>query len=127
MAPADIRPALMALRQLIIETAQEMEITDLQETLKWGEPAWLTKGGSTLRIGWKPATPGQYALYFHCKTRLIATIREIYGDLFDYDGNRAILFNLGEAIPVAEVRHCISLSLSYHSIKHLPMLGGCPT
>ena len=123
MAPADIRPALMALRQLIIETAQEMEITDLQETLKWGEPAWLTKGGSTLRIGWKPATPEQYALYFHCKTRLIATIREIYGDLFDYDGNRAILFNLGEAIPVAEVRHCISMSLNYHTIKHLPMLG----
>jgi hypothetical protein len=74
-------------------------------------------------MDWKPKFPNQVFVYFNCKTTLIETIKEIYGDLFVYEGNRAIVLDLSKAIPLAELRHCISLSLRYHKIKNLPLLG----
>jgi len=122
--PVPIRKKMLFLRKLVIDTASETEgIGSLEETLKWGEPAYLTKTGSTIRMDWKKSSPEQYALYFHCKTRLIDTFREIYGDCLRFDGNRAIVFNENDEIPVDELKHCISLSLTYHLVKHLPMLG----
>lgn len=116
----------MFLRQLILDTAREIaEVGVLEETLKWGEPSYLTipKTGSTIRIDWKRKTPDQYAMYFHCKTTLVDTFKEIYGDTFRYEGNRAIIFNMDDDIPVEELKHCIALSLSYHQRKHKSMLG----
>ena len=114
----------MYLRRLILETASESDdIEKLEETLKWGEPSYLTKGGSTIRIGLKKENPKQYAIYFHCKTKLVDTFREIYLGVFSFEGNRAIVFGENEEIPVEELKHCIYLALTYHSRKHLPMLG----
>lgn len=40
------------LRELVIETAGETHGVDvLEETLKWGEPSFITKNGSTLLNG----------------------------------------------------------------------------
>jgi hypothetical protein len=65
MYPKRMRQKLMLLRQLVLDTASETEgITTLEETLKWGEPSYVTKGGSTIRMGWKESKPDQYALYF---------------------------------------------------------------
>jgi len=122
--PVYIQEKMLFLRKLVIDTASETEGIDrLEETLKWGEPAYLTKTGSTIRMDWKKSSPQQYALYFHCKTRLIDTFRELYGDSLRFDGNRAIVFKENDEIPVDVVKHCILLSLTYHRIKHLPMLG----
>jgi hypothetical protein len=122
--PEHMRKKLMFLRQLIIDTAAETEgVYTLDETLKWGEPSYLTKGGSTIRIDWKKSRPDQYAMYFHCKTKLIDTFKELYNDKFRFEGNRAIVFNQSDKIPVAALKHCISLSLTYHRRKNLPMLG----
>lgn len=122
--PAPIREKMFFLRKLVIDTASETEgVGTLEETLKWGEPAYLTKTGSTIRMDWKKSSPQQYALYFHCKTRLVDTFKEIYGDSLRFEGNRAIVFNDSDKIPVNELKHCISLSLTYHLVKHLPMLG----
>jgi len=122
--PKHMREKLMFLRRLVLNTAAETEgVTAVEETLKWGEPSYVTKSGSTVRIDWKKSTPHQYAMYFHCKTKLIDTFKELYGDKFKFEGNRAIVFNENDEIPVDELMHCISLSLTYHSRKHLPMLG----
>lgn len=88
----------------------------LEETLRWGEPAYLTqsKSGSTIRIDWKQKHPDLYAMYFHCKTTLVDSFREIHGDTFRYAGNRAILFAMEDEIPVKELKHCIALALTYH-------------
>ncbi len=124
MYPKVIQKNLQFLRKLIIETASEMNtINKIEETLKWGEPSYTTKNGSTIRIGWKEKTPNQYAMYFHCKTKLVDTFKERYRDTFKFEGNRAIIFNTIDPVPVDELKHCIELSLSYHLIKHLPMLG----
>jgi len=122
--PIDIQDKLLFLRGLILETASEIDNENkIEETLKWGQPSYTTKNGSTIRIDWNKKNPDQYAIYFHCKTKLIDIIKERYTNLFKYEGNRAIIFNTGDIIPAQELKHCISLSLTYHTIKHLPMLG----
>ena len=63
--PKEVLPKMLALRQLLIDTAEEINLAKLTETLKWGEPSFLTKHGSTLRMDWKKGTPNQYQLY--CK------------------------------------------------------------
>jgi len=124
MYPKRMRQKLMLLRQLVLDTASETEgIITLEETLKWGEPSYVTKGGSTIRIGWKESKPDQYVLYFDCKTSLVDTFKERYDNEFKFEGNRAIVFNGSDVLPIDEVKHCILLSLTYHSRKHLLMLG----
>jgi len=122
--PESMGQKLLFLRQLILDTASETEgVKELEETLKWGEPSYISRSGSTIRIGWKKSNPKRYAIYFHCKTKLVDTFREIYRDVFKFEGNRAIIFEENDEIPIDELKHCISLSLTYHSRKHLPMLG----
>lgn len=122
--PEPMGKKLHYLRQLILETAAETEgIDQLEETLKWGEPSYLTKSGSTIRINCKKSDPKQYAIYFNCKTSLVETYRELYGDTFSFEDNRAIVFNANDTIPIEELKHCIFLALTYHNRKHLPMLG----
>ena len=122
--PTHMRKKLMFLRQLVLDTASETEgLAAIEETIKWGEPSYIAKGGSTVRIGWKASNPSQYAMYFHCQTKLVDTFKEVYGDKFKYEGNRAIVFDKNDKIPVKELKHCIALALTYHSRKHLPLLG----
>lgn len=122
--PSNIKNCVLEMRNLIIETAKEMdEIDELIEDLKWNEPSYITEIGSTLRVGWNSSRPDQYGLYFHCQTTLIETFRYVFPDHFTYEGNRAIIFKPGEAIPLDELKLCISLALKYHKVKHLPYLG----
>ena len=122
--PAKVRPKLLHLRKLILEVARATDgIEQLEETLKWGEPGYLTKHGSTIRIDWKEKTPDQYAMYFKCTSRLIPTFRTIYSTTFTYAGDRAIVFGMHDAIPEEALKQCIQAALTYHRVKHLPTLG----
>jgi hypothetical protein len=122
--PYFVHDKMLSLRKLVHETVEELEtVTALEETLKWGEPSFLTKHGSTLRMDWKDKSPDQYALYFKCTSRLVPTFKTVFGDLFTYEGNRAILFRLDDHLPEDEVKACIKATLMYHKVKHLPMLG----
>ncbi|MGG3508538.1 DUF1801 domain-containing protein [Paenibacillus lautus] len=121
--PKHIQSRLLNLRQLILDTAMETEgVDNVEETLKWGEPSYITKKGSTIRIGWKQSSPDQYAMYFNCNTKLVETFKEVYRDLFNFEGNRAIVFAENDEIP-EELKQCIALALTYHTRKHLLMLG----
>lgn len=122
--PKHVHQKMMCLRQLILDTASESkDVGALEESLRWGEPSYLTENGSTVRMDWKKSRPDHYALYFHCKTRLVDTFRELYGDRLTFEGSRAIVFHQKDAIPIDEVKHCVYLSLTYHRRKHLSMLG----
>src|SRR5210317_960960 len=89
--PDLVRTKMLNIRKLIIEAAGETEeITDLEETLKWGEPSYLVKNGSTLRMDWKIKNPDQYAIYFKCTSKLVPSFKMVYGNLFKFEGNRAI-------------------------------------
>ena len=122
--PKDVRKKILHLRELIIDTANEIdEITSLEETLKWGEPSYLVKNGSTIRIDWKQKSPDQYSMFFKCTSKLAPTFKSVYGNVFKYEGNRAIIFQIDEKLPETELKKCIRAGLTYHKVKHLPLLG----
>lgn len=122
--PDFVRDKVQYLRELVIETAKETEgVTHLEETLKWGEPSFVTKHGSTFRMDWKEKSPDRYAMYFQCTSRLVDTFRMVFDDKFEYEGNRAIVFRLKQEIHVEELKECIKASLTYHKVKHLMTLG----
>jgi hypothetical protein len=119
--PKPLKAKLLALRRLIFDTAKTTKgVGALQETLKWGQPSYLTpetKSGSTIRIDQVKSAPGQYAVYFHCQTNLVETFRELYPKEFSYGGNRSILLNAKGEVPEAALRHCVALALTYHLTK----------
>ncbi len=122
--PAPIRKKIRHLRKLIIAAAGEIpELKDLEETLKWGEPSYLAKKGSTIRIDWKKKKPEQYAIYFKCTSKLVTTFKEVYNNDFTYEGNRAIVFQMEDKIPEEKLKHCIKAALTYHKVKNLELLG----
>ena len=63
--PESAQNQLLHLRDLVLKAASEIDgLEKLEETLKWGEPSYLTKHGSTIRMDWKTKTPEQFAIYF---------------------------------------------------------------
>ncbi len=121
--PVNVARVLNQIRDLIFSVASQEGLGALEETLKWGEPSYIAKSGSTIRLDYKEKDPKQVCLYFNCKTTLIETFKEVYGGTFNYAGNRAIIFQLNQQIPVKELSHCISMALHYKKLKHLPLLG----
>ena len=119
--PERMREKLLFLRRLIIETAATTDgVGGLEETLKWGEPSYLTpqtKSGSTVRIDWKKKKEDEYAMYFKCTTTLVESFREKYPTEFKYGGNRSIIFNEEDEVPVEELKDCIAMALTYHLRK----------
>jgi len=114
--PEPSRTGLLSLRRLIFETARATpKVGTVQETLKWGQPAYLTpetKSGSTIRLG-RPKQGG-FALYTHCQTTLISDFRSVFPDDFAYEGNRAIHFKDSTTLPLDKIQLLISSALTYH-------------
>jgi hypothetical protein len=121
--PDAVKSQLEYLRSLIFQVAADLALTDVDKSLKWEEPSYHVKHGSPIRIDWKQRSPDNYYLFFNCQTRLIDTFRELYSDILDFQGNRAIVLNLHQPIPEHAIKHCIELALTYKNRKHLPLLG----
>ena len=119
--PDAVRAKLLTLRAMILETAAKLDgVGPLEETLKWGQPSYLTTRsgtGSTIRIDRVKPGGDRVAMYFHCQTDLVATFRELYPAQMEYGGNRSILFDASARIPDKALRHCIGLALTYHARK----------
>jgi hypothetical protein len=116
--PAIVRSKLLALRELVFDTAARTPgVGRLDETLKWGEPAYVTAqsgSGSTVRVGWKRARPTQYAMYFHCQTNLVETFGTLFPGEFRFEGRRAIVFELSDTVPADSLSFCIAAALTHH-------------
>ncbi|GAB4551943.1 MAG: DUF1801 domain-containing protein [Rhizobacter sp.] len=116
--PPSARRKLLRLRELIFKTAAATPgVGEIEETLKWGEPAYLTsqsKSGSTVRLGWKKARPTQVAMYFNCQTTLVESFRTLFPNDFSFEGNRALVFDESDAVPTDALGHCIAAALTYH-------------
>ncbi len=71
--PPAVRAKLLALRELVIDVAARTPgVGPLTETLKWGQPSYLTEetgAGTTVRLGRLKTSEG-CALYFHCQSGL---------------------------------------------------------
>jgi len=118
--PKAIQSELMHLRTLIFDTAANTDgVGALEETLKWGQPSYLTANsgsGTTIRIDGL-ADRGKYAMFVHCQTNLVAQFRDLYPQTFQYEGNRSLVFRTGQKIAEPALRHFIALALTYHLKK----------
>ena len=116
--PPGVRRRLLALRALIFDTAARTPgVGELEETLRWGQPAYITaqsQSGSTVRIDWKKSQAGKYAMYFHCQTNLVETFRTLFPGEFAFEGNRAIVFSESTVVPEDSLALCIAAALTYH-------------
>jgi hypothetical protein len=116
--PEPLRARLFQVRDLIFETAASIEdVGPLTETLKWGEPAYLTEAtgsGSTIRLGRLRSAQRQCAVLFNCRTTLVDDFRDQFPDAFAYEKNRAILLDPGKPLPEAPLSACLVMALTYH-------------
>jgi len=112
--PAPARAQLVGVRALIFDVAAEAEVGPLTETLKWGEPAYLTeatKAGSTVRLGVKDGRP---AVFFICTSGLVDGFRADFPEL-PYLGNRGIA--LEDGTDRAALALCLRRALTHHRLK----------
>jgi hypothetical protein len=115
------RKPMLELRGLIFDKASALpEVGELEETLKWGEPAYITsqtKSGSLVRLGWKAKDPTNIRVLFHCQTNLIETFRTLFADELVFEGNRAIVLKVNAPLPKPALRLCIEAALTYRLSK----------
>ena len=121
--PDIARVRLSQVREWVFDIVTDLALGKVEESLKWGEPSYRVKTGSPFRMDWKPKSPNHFYLFFHCQTKLVDTFRELYGDVLEFQGNRAIVLSLSEPLPEASIKHCLELALTYQDRKHLPLLG----
>lgn len=118
---APVRERLLAVRRLIFRTAAETAgVGPLTETLKWGEPAYLTeatRSGSTIRLGRPKLAPARCAVFFNCNTGLVDGFRTRFPDAFRYEKNRAILLEETGPLPETPLAICLAAALTYHRDK----------
>jgi hypothetical protein len=116
--PEHIRFHLLKVRDLIIETAADIEgVGPLTETLRWGEPAYLTEAtgsGSTIRLGRSRSAERECAILVNCRTTLVEDFRARFPFEFAYEKNRAILLNTRAPLPKTPLFICLSMALTYH-------------
>jgi hypothetical protein len=116
--PERVRRRLLEVRHLIFETAAAIEsVGPLTETLKWGEPAYLTEvtgSGSTIRLGRFRSSERECAVLFNCRTTLVDDFRNQFPDVFAYERNRAILLDARKPLPRASLCSCLGMALTYH-------------
>lgn len=112
--PAPARAVLLAARERIFALAKSANVGRLTETLKWGQPAYLTeetKAGSTIRLGLQGGEP---AAFFTCSSSLVDGFRADFPDALTTHGNRAMTLAL--PFPV-ELDICLTRALTYHRSK----------
>ena len=121
--PPQAKAQLEEIRGTVFSVAESLQLGSVEESLKWGEPSYRVKGGSPIRIDWKPDAPDVVKVFFNCQTRLVETFREIYSGEFTFEGNRALVVPLGVEFNDGALKHCLELAMKYHSLKNLPLLG----
>lgn len=118
--PKQAQQAFEKLRVICHDTAARQHLGPLEESLKWGQPAWRPvrpNTGSTLRVMWAENAPDLLNLYVDCKTDLAARLREIYPDLPQNDGRRHIALRLSDPLPLDVLSHLAAMTLAYHQSK----------
>ncbi|WP_368187993.1 DUF1801 domain-containing protein [Aestuariibius sp. HNIBRBA575] len=126
--PDPIRAPMLSLRAHIFDVAATLpQVGSIKETLKWGQPAYLTpetKSGSTLRLGL--TKNGAIALFTHCQTTLISDFKALFLNDFTYDGNRALHLSEQQmtSLPLDQLSLLIKAALTYHLNPKQPPNGG---
>lgn len=116
--PKDAQTYFHDLRNIVHNAAGANPVVGpLTETLKWGEPSFLTdksRSGTTLRAAWKSKTPNEMGLFVICRTDMLEQVRALYPEAFRYEGTRAAYLTLSHPIPEDAVSYLTSRAQTYH-------------
>lgn len=119
--PVPVRAQLLDIRAMIFAVARATDgVGSLTEALRWGEPAYLTeesRSGTTIRLGVSKLAPDKAAIFFNCKTTLVETFRTHFGEVFDFEGNRALIVLSSAQLPNEPLVLCVRAALTYHRQK----------
>ena len=118
--PTQAQAHFADLRHLVHEVAAAIDVGPLDESLKWGQPAWRprrARTGSTLRVDWSPATPDRLLAFVDCKTDIAAQMDLRFPGQFGNDGRRAMGFDLEGALPRDALWQLAHMTLAYHRNK----------
>lgn len=113
--PSAVQTLLKQARAQLFEMAAGAGVGTLTETLKWGQPAYLTeasKAGSTVRLA---LHKGQATIFFNCRTTLVEGFRADFPEAFTYVGSRALL--LTKTSDPQALGICLARALTYHRDK----------
>lgn len=114
--PKPVSEELLRLRELVHRVAEETAgVGPLAETLKWSEPSYTpAKAGIGSSVRLAALRDGRVAVHFICHTGLVARFRELYPEVFDYQGKRSILIEPGRPVDEQALSHCVAMALTYH-------------
>ena len=93
-------PEIERVREIILATDERIE-----ETIKWRSPTFVYKGN--------------IASFFMNAKKFVSLMfhKGAFITEFKYGGNRSIIFNKEDAVPVEELKDCIAMVLTYHLRK----------
>ncbi|MCB1321885.1 MAG: hypothetical protein KDK34_16635, partial [Leptospiraceae bacterium] len=109
--PPAVRRRLLQVRTLIYQTARQLRVGKLAESLKWGQPTYTTiesGSGTPIRLGVSDEKSGDCALFVHCQTGLIPALRRKTAQMLStgteaapisFQGNRAVIFSTKGKLP----------------------------
>ncbi len=103
-----------SVRSIFVQTAKDIGVNSLEESLKWGEPAWRPKkGGITLRVAWSTNAPEELGVFVDCKSDLCARMQSDFPRSFRYIAPRVMYIALDETIPEDALTHLAKLAFQY--------------
>jgi hypothetical protein len=113
--PPQVRLRMLLLRTQIYLAADESQTAPVAESLKWGQPSYLTSTGTPIRLGWKADRPDTCQALVHCQTDLISQWRMIFRDAFTYEGTRAVNIPVTEDISLLAFQKMAQMAHLYHA------------
>ncbi len=111
---------LLATRAILLDVADSAEVGALEESLKWGQPAWRprkARTGATLRLNWTADRPDKLMAFVDCKTDLASQMSTRFPGQYHNDGRRALGFDLDRPLPGDAVAQLAYLTFTYHRAK----------
>ena len=114
--PVPVCDVFWSCRAVFQDAAKQADVGTLEESLKWGQPAWRParpRTGSTLRLFWTPSRATVMQVFVDCKTDLAARMQTLYPDLCN-DGRRRLEINIADALPEQGLAHLAQMTFTYH-------------
>jgi Domain of unknown function (DU1801) len=122
--PEEIMKAALTIRDRIFALAQQhAEIGQVEETLKWGMPSYLTKSpksGTPIRLGCN-ADANTLGIYVHCQTQVVDNFREttpadlLVESKITTEKSRAIHLPAKTPLPNSVIDKFLYEALTYHT------------
>lgn len=115
--PTQASDFLLRIRPILYEAAEVGGFGPLEESLKWGEPAWRPvkpRTGSTLRIAWPPNSPNELGLFVNCKTKISGIVTDVYPNSFRHIAPRALFVNCDKPLPTDAIAYLATVTFGWH-------------